>query len=180
LEYTKWQNFKTVLLKAQIACENSGYDPDDHFTDAGKMVMIGSDTKREVEDFHLSRYACYLVVQNADPAKEIVTLGQTYFAVQTRRQEISDEALLTGLSEEQRCLLLRQEIKKQNTDLASAKNAGVITSLDFAVFQDHGYRGLYNGLKAKDIHKRKKLKKSLQILDHMGSAELAANLFRST
>jgi DNA-damage-inducible protein D len=181
LEYTKWQNFKTVLIKAQVACENSGNDPDEHFTDASKMVALGHDAKREVEDMHLSRYACYLVVQNADPSKEVVALGQTYFAVQTRRQEISDESLLAGLSENQRRLVLRQEIKNQNTDLASAaKNAGVITTLDFAVFQDHGYRGLYNGLKAKDIHKRKNLKKSQQILDHMGSAELAANLFRST
>jgi DNA-damage-inducible protein D len=181
LEYAKWQNFKTVLLKAQIACENSGNDPADHFTDASKMVAIGSDAKREVEDMHLSRYACYLIVQNADPAKEVVALGQTYFAVQTRRQEIADADALAELSEDQRRLLLRQRIKVQNTDLASAaKNAGVITALDFAVFQNHGYRGLYNGLTAEAIHKRKRLKKSQHILDHMGATELAANLFRST
>lgn len=181
LEYTKWQNFKTVLLKAQIACENSGNDPSDHFTGASKMVAIGSDAKREVEDMHLSRYACYLVVQNADPAKEVVALGQTYFAVQTRRQEISDAEALAELSEDQRRLLLRQRIKVQNTDLASAaKNAGVITSQDFAIFQNHGYRGLYNGLTADAIHRRKRLKKSQHILDHMGATELAANLFRST
>src|SRR5258706_4832546 len=181
LEYASWQWFKPVLLKAQIACENSGQEPEDHFMAALKMVAIGSDAKREVEDIHLSRYACYLVVQNADPKKGVVALGQTYFAVQTRRQEVSDEALLAGISEEQRRLLPRQEIKMQNTDLASAaQGAGVITSLDFAVFQDHDYRGLYNGLKAKDIHKRKKLKKSQQILDHMGSAELTSSLFRST
>ncbi|MEP7284383.1 MAG: DNA damage-inducible protein D [Chloroflexota bacterium] len=181
LEYASWQKFKSVLLKAQIACENSGQDTEDHFIQVDKMVTIGSEAKREVEDIHLSRYACYLVVQNADPSKEVVALGQTYFAVQTHRQEVSDAALLTGLSEAQRRLVLRQEVKEQNTDLASAaKGAGVITSLDFAVFQDHGYRGLYNGLAAKDIHKQKKLKKSQQILDHMGSAELAANLFRST
>lgn len=181
LEYTKWQNFKTVLLKAQIACENSGNDPADHFTDASKMVAIGSDAKREVEDMHLSRYACYLIVQNADPAKEVVALGQTYFAVQTRRQEIADADVLAELSEDQRRLLLRQRIKLQNTDLASAaKTAGVITALDFAVFQNHGYRGLYNGLTADAIHRRKRLKKSQHILDHMGATELAANLFRST
>lgn len=181
LEYTKWQNFKTVLLKAQIACENSGNDPADHFTDASKMVAIGSDAKREVEDMHLSRYACYLIVQNADPAKEVVALGQTYFAVQTRRQEIADADALAELSEDQRRLLLRQRIKLQNTDLASAaKTAGVITALDFAVFQNHGYRGLYNGLTADAIHRRKRLKKSQHILDHMGATELAANLFRST
>jgi DNA-damage-inducible protein D len=181
LEYTKWQNFKTVLLKAQIACENSGYNPIDHFTDASKMVAIGSDAKREVEDMHLSRYACYLIVQNADPEKEVVALGQTYFAIQTRRQELSDAGLLTEQSEDQRRLLLRQRIKHQNTDLASAaKTAGVITAFDFAIFQNHGYRGLYNGLTAEAIHRKKKLKKSQHILDHMGATELAANLFRST
>ncbi|CAG1010658.1 hypothetical protein ANRL4_04239 [Anaerolineae bacterium] len=181
LEYTKWQNFKSVLLKAQIACENSGNDPLDHFTDASKMVAIGSDAKREVEDMHLSRYACYLIVQNADPNKEVVALGQTYFAVQTRRQEISDTEVLAELTEDQRRMLLRQRIKAQNTDLASAaKQAGVITSQDFAIFQNHGYRGLYNGLTAEAIHRKKKLKKSQHILDHMGATELAANLFRST
>ena len=145
------------------------------------MVAIGSDAKREVEDMHLSRYACYLIVQNADPAKEVVALGQTYFAVQTRRQEVSDAAAMAELTEDQRRLLLRQRIKVQNTDLASAaKNAGVITGIDFAVFQNHGYRGLYAGLTAEAIHKRKKLRKSQHILDHMGTTELAANLFRST
>lgn len=181
LEYTDWRNFKGVLIKAQIACENSGYDPTDHFVGASKMVPLGSDAKREVEDMHLSRYACYLVVQNADPSKEVVALGQTYFAVQTRRQEVSDAAAMAELTEDQRRLLLRQRIKHQNTDLASAaKTAGVITGIDFAVFQNHGYRGLYAGLTAEAIHKRKKLKKSQHILDHMGTTELAANLFRST
>jgi DNA-damage-inducible protein D len=181
LEYGSWQKFKPVLLKAQIACENSGHDPSDHFIRAAAMVVIGSDAKREVEDMHLSRYACYLVVQNADPSKEVVALGQTYFAVQTRRQEMADEKALAGLTEDQRRLVLRERIKHQNTDLASAaKNAGVVTGQDFAVFQNHGYRGLYNGLDAEAIHKRKKLKKNQQILDHMGTTELAANLFRST
>lgn len=181
LEYASWQKFKSVLIKAQIACENSGYDPGDHFIQAVKMVPIGSDAKREVEDMHLSRYACYLVVQNADPTKEVVALGQTYFALQTRRQELSDAGALGELTEDQRRLLLRQRIKHQNTDLASAaKTAGVITALDFAVFQNHGYRGLYNGLTAEAIHRRKRLKKSQHILDHMGATELAANLFRST
>jgi DNA-damage-inducible protein D len=181
LEYTKWQNFKTALIKAQTACENSGHDPEDHFINAKKMVVVGSDSKREVDDMHLSRYACYLVVQNADPAKPVVALGQTYFAVQTRRQEISDESAMAELTEDQHRLLLRQRVTVQNKDLASAaKQSGVITDQDFAVFQNHGYRGLYNGLDAKMIHKRKKLKKSQQILDHMGTTELAANLFRST
>ena len=181
LDYVSWQKFKNVLLKAQIACENSGNDPSDHFTHAVKMVAIGSDAKREVEDMHLSRYACYLIVQNADPTKEVIALGQTYFAVQTRRQEMVDADALTELTEDQRRLLLRQRIKLQNTDLASAaKTAGVISALDFAIFQNHGYRGLYNGLTADAIHRRKRLKKSQHILDHMGTTELAANLFRST
>lgn len=181
LEYSKWQNFKIVLSKAKAACENSGNDPADHFTDVGKMVPIGSDTMREVEDTYLSRYACYLIVQNADPKKEVIALGQTYFAVQTRRQEIADADALKELNEDQRRLLLRQRIKQQNSDLASAaKTAGVISSKDFAIFQNHGYRGLYNGLTADGIHRKKNLKKSQQILDHMGATELAANLFRST
>src|SRR5258708_28020585 len=181
LEYGSWQKFRNVLLKAQIACENSGHDVDEHFIHAARMIEIGHSAKREVEDMHLSRYACYLVVQNADPSKEVVALGQTYFAVQTRRQEVADETALVGLSEEQRRLLLRQKIKHQNTDLASAaKGAGVITPQDFGIFQNHGYRGLYNGLTAEDIHKRKKLKKSQHILYDMGATQLAANLFRST
>jgi DNA-damage-inducible protein D len=181
LEYTNWRNFNGVILKAQIACENSGNDPADHFVGAIKMVAIGSDAKREVEDMHLSRYACYLIVQNADPAKPVVALGQTYFAVQTRRQEVADATAMSELTEDQRRLLLRQRIRHQNTDLASAaKTAGVITGQDFAIFQNHGYRGLYNGLTAEAIHRRKKLRKSQHILDHMGTTELAANLFRST
>src|SRR5260221_2258611 len=151
LQYANYFKFKNVLLKAQIACENSGNDPADHFYQAVTMVDIGSNTKREVEDMHLSRYACYLVVQNADPSTEIVALGQTYFAVQTRRQEIADQTALSQLTEGQRRLLLRQKIKQQNTDLASADTqAGVITPQDFGIFQNHGYKGLYNGLTAED------------------------------
>ncbi len=181
LDYAKWQTFSNVIEKAQNACENSGYDPDDHFTFVGKLVSVGSGAMREIDDYHLSRYACYLIVQNADPSKEIVALGQTYFAVQTRRQEIADQLELGDLSEDEKRLLLRQKIKHQNTDLATAaKTAGVLSPQDFAVFQNHGYKGLYNGLTAEDIHKRKGLKKSQHILDHMGTTELAANLFRST
>lgn len=181
LEYSGWQRFSGVLLKAQIACENSGFNVDEHFFRALSIITIGRNAKREVEDMHLSRYACYLVVQNADPSKEVVALGQTYFTVQTRRQEVADEKALAELTEDQRRLLLRQRVKDQNTDLASAaKQAGVITPQDFGVFQNHGYKGLYNGLNAEDIHKRKILKKSQHILDHMGATELAANLFRST
>lgn len=181
LEYEKWQNFKNALLKAQLACENSGHRVQDHFIARSKMVTIGSEAKRKVEDKHLSRYACYLVVQNADPSKEVVAQGQTYFAVQTRRQEMSDEEALAGLTENQRRLVMREKVKQQNVELASAaQNAGVITPMDFAIFQDHGYKGLYNGLTSKDIHKRKQLEKNQHILDHMSSTELAANWFRST
>lgn len=143
------------------------------------MIDIAKGAKREIDDYHLSRYACYLIVQNADPAKPIVALGQTYFAVQTRRQEQTDE--LAALSEDQRRLYLRGQLTDHNRQLAeAASHAGVIKPLDFAIFQDHGYMGLYGGLRTKDIHSRKGLKKSQQILDHMGSTELAANLFRAT
>src|SRR5258708_13921928 len=119
------------------------------------MIELGHNAKREVEDMHLSRYACYLVVQNADPSKEVVALGQTYFAVQTRRQEVADETALAELTEDQRRLLLRQKVKHQNTDLASTvKNAGVITPQDFGIFQNHGYKGLYNAFTAEHIHKK--------------------------
>lgn len=179
LGYTNWRNFKTAIDKAKIACANSGQIPADHFDGSIKMVRLGSGSKRKVEDYNLSRYACYLVIQNADPAKEIVALGQTYFAVQTRRQEEADE--LAGLTEAQRRLFLRGELTGHNKQLAdTAKGAGVVSSFDFAIFQDHGYSGLYGGEKAQDIHKRKGLKSSQKILDHMGSLELAANLFRST
>jgi DNA-damage-inducible protein D len=181
LGYAKWQRFREAIQRAVTACVNSGQNPADHFTGTGKMVVIGSGARRTVEDFHLSRYACYLIIQNADPNKEIVALGQTYFAVQTRRQEVSDAEALASLTENQRRLLLRERLVDHNTELAAAAQAaGVITSRDFAIFQDHGYMGLYGGLKARDIHERKGLKGGQQILDHMGSTELAANLFRAT
>lgn len=163
-------------MKARTACFNSGQRIEDHFVDITEMIEIGKGGQREVRTTLLSRYACYLVIQNADPSKEIVALGQTYFAVQTRRQEISDQA-----TENDRRLLLRDEMKIHNIRLAeTAKRAGVITSMDYAIFQNHGYMGLYGGMSAQDIHHRKKLKKNEQILDHMCSTELAANLFRAT
>lgn len=176
LGYSEYRHFVPVIDKAKKACVNSGHHVEDHFEDYLDMIEIGKGGKREVESVKLSRYACYLIIQNADPNKEIVALGQTYFAVQTRKQELFEQA-----SEDEKRLMLRQELKKHNSALvAAAQESGVETTLDFAIFQNHGYMGLYGGLDAKGIHKRKGLKKKEQILDHMGSTELAANLFRAT
>ena len=182
LDYTDFRNFIGVIEKAWNACKNSGNNPKDHIVEANEMVSIGSGAERDMPSYKLSRYACYLIVQNADPLKGVVATGQTYFAVQTRIQEIQQMDAYTSLStEEERRIFLRNEMSKHNTYLASAaKNAGVQDGLDYAIFQNHGYSGLYGGLDAKGIHKRKGLKKSQQILDHMGSTELAANLFRAT
>lgn len=181
LEYQDWRNFGLVIDKARSACQKSGCDPEDHFGDVNKMVPIGSGAHRSVSDVDLSRYACYLIVQNGDPSKPVIANGQTYFAIQTRRQELADDAKFAQLSEDDKRLAIRNELAQHNKYLAAAaKDAGVINSLDYAIFQDHGYRGLYGGLAAKDIHARKGLKKSQKILDHMGSTELAANLFRAT
>ena len=179
LEYHQWRNFEHVILKAKQACEGSKHRISDHFADVSKMVELGSGAVREIGDVTLSRYACYLIVQNADPNKEVVALGQTYFAVQTRKQELQEE--FESLDEDHKRLAIRNELKEHNKSLAeAAQNAGVETSLDYAIFQNHGYQGLYGGLGAKQIKQRKKLKKSELILDHMGSTELAANLFRAT
>ena len=145
------------------------------------MVEIGSGAQRKIDDVRLSRYACYLIVQNGDPSKPVIANGQTYFALQTRRQELEDNAKFAQLSEDEKRLAIRNELAEHNKHLAAAaKDAGVETPLDYAIFQDHGYKGLYGGLGAKDIHARKILKNNQKILDHMGSTELAANLFRAT
>jgi DNA-damage-inducible protein D len=178
LEYLNFRNFQPVIEKAKEACAQSGHAVADHFAEMRNMVGIGSGAQREVEDWALSRYACYLVIQNADPSKPLVALGQTYFAVQTRRQELADDE---ALKEDKTRLLLRAEMKKHNKNLAGvAKRSGVVQPLDYAIFMDHGYRGLYGGLGMRDIHGRKRLKPKQHILDHMGSTELAANLFRAT
>jgi DNA-damage-inducible protein D len=178
LGYTDYRNFEAVVEKARAACFNSGQRVEDHFVEINEMIAIGKGGQRSVKTVMLSRYAGYLVIQNADPMKAIVALGQTYFAVQTRRQELADDK---ALQEDQKRLLLRAEMKKHNKNLAGvAKQSGVIQPVDYAIFMDHGYRGLYGGLGMRDIHERKRLKPKEHILDHMGSLELAANLFRTT
>lgn len=182
LGYSRWEKFKDTIERAKIAGEESGEEVSDHFHLEVQLIVTGKGAQRKVDDMFLSRYACYLVLQNADPSgKPVVALAQTYFAVQTRRQELSDENALAELSEDQRRLFIRGQLTLHNRQLAeTASHAGVITASDFAIFQDHGYMGLYGGLKARDIHTRKELKPGQKILDHMGSTELAANLFRAT
>lgn len=179
LEYKQWRRFCNVIDKAKEACSGSGNIISDHFADVGKMVIIGSGAERELEDMQLSRYACYLIVQNGDSRKKVIALGQSYFAVKTRQQELIEN--FDQLNEDAKRLAIRHEMIEHNKMLvAAAKDAGVETSKDYAVFQNYGYKGLYGGLGAKEIHERKGLKKSQKILDHMGYEELAANLFRAT
>jgi len=182
LDYVEFRNFMPVIERAKEACVNSGQDIRNHFVDCNEMVDIGSGAQREMASVRLSRYACYLIVQNADPGKEVVALGQTYFAVQTRLSEIRkmDGYARLGTEEEKR-LFLRDEMKKHNLQLARvAKESGVIEPADYAIFQNHGYKGLYGGLDAGGMRKHRGLAKGQNILDHMGSTELAANLFRAT
>ena len=178
LEYTEWRNFSKVIDKARVSCKTSGEVETSHFVDVNKKVEIGV-ADIPVRDIKLSRYACYLIAQNGDPKKESIALAQTYFAVQTRRQELQDR--FDQLTEDQRRLAIRGELVEHNKSLVeAAQQAGVETRGDFAKFQNRGYQGLYGGLGAKEIHAHKGLKKSQSILDHMGSEELAANLFRAT
>lgn len=179
LEYSQWRRFSDAIERAKLACKNSGFAIEDHFADVGKMVDIGSGAEREIDDVMLSRYACYLIVMNGDPRKEVIAVGQTYFAVKTRQQELIDN--YEQLSEDQKRLAIRNEMIAHNKSLAeAAQMAGIEDPRDYAIFQNKGYQGLYGGLGAKEIHARKGLKKSQKILDHMGSTELAANLFRAT
>ncbi|MBP3444575.1 MAG: DNA damage-inducible protein D [Bacilli bacterium] len=175
LDYKKWQKFENVIENAKIACENSDNAVSDHFTQVGKMINTGKTAKRKVVDFKLSRYACYLIVQNANPNKEVVALGQTYFAVQTRKQELTEKEY-SKLTEDKKRFYQRNLTKKGNYSLNQvAKKCGV---KNFDKFHNAGYRGLYNGESADDIAKRKGLRYREDILDNMGSEELAANLFR--
>lgn len=181
LEYYEYRNFLPVVEKAKESCKNSGYAIEDHFVQVNEMVEIGSGGRRQIADVRLSRYACYLVVQNGDPTKPVIANGQTYFAIQTRRQELADNKTFWQLKEDEKRIYLRQDLREHNKQLVeTAQQSGVETILDFAIFQNHGYKGLYGGLDAKDIHERKRLKKNQKILDHMGSTELAANFFRAT
>ena len=175
LEYKRWDKFCNVINNAKVACEKSNCTITDHFSQVGKMVNIGSKTSRSIIDYKLSRYACYLIVQNADPRKESIALGQTYFAVQTRRQELT-EIEYSMLTEDEKRFYQRNLTKKGNYSLNQvAKKAGV---KNFDKFHNAGYKGLYNGETADDIAKRKGLRYREEILDNMGSEELATNIFR--
>ena len=177
LEYLEWRNFSKVIDRAMLACKNSGFDIDDQFVEFNKLIEHGKGGKRHVIDYKLSRYACYLIVQNGDPRKEIIAIGQTYFAIQTRRQEVAD--YFNQLDENNKRLVIRGDIKQWNQMLAeAAHNAGVITNEEFAHFQNAGYMGLYGGETVQDIHHRKRLAPKQKILDYMNSQELIANLFR--
>lgn len=175
LGYIQWRRFENVIIKAKLSCDNSNLNIVDHFADVGKMVDIGSNTKRETKDYRLSRYACYLIAQNGDPRKKIIALAQTYFAIQTRKMEIVEKEY-SKLSEDEKRLYQRQLTKKGNYSLnQTAKKSGV---RNFDKFHNCGYKGLYNGLTADDIARRKGLKYREDILDNMGSDELIINLFR--
>ncbi len=173
LGYSDFGNFENVIAKAKISCETAGQKSQDHIAEVTEMVDIGSGAQRELSSYKLSRYACYLIAQNGDPRKVEIAKAQTYFAIKTRQKEIEDL-----LVEDSKRVYLRDEMKEHNKNLAStAKHAGV---KNYAQFQDFGYMGLYGGMRQKDIKQKKGLGEKDSILDHMGSEELAANLFRAT
>ena len=179
LEYKQWKNFIKVVDKAKEACLNSRLNIIEHFISINKNITLANNATRKIEDIKLTRYACYLIVQNSDPRKSIVALGQTYFSMQTRKQELQEN--FDSLSEEQKRLAIRKDLKEHNKHLVNAaSDAGVKTAIDYARFQNFGYKGLYGGLDAKGIHTKKGLEKNQKILDHIGSTKLAANLFRAT
>ncbi len=182
LGYTQYNKFINAIEKAEEACKNSGQAVSDHFTHVSEMIATGKGAKRKFDNVHLTRYACYLLVENSDPSKPIVALGQAYFAVQTRRQEIADELALTDLPENQKRIIMRSMLSTFNVRLQEAAQlAGVIEPSDYATFYDFGYMGLYGGFRENDLHDRKGLtSKKQKISDYMGSEELGANIFRAT
>ena len=175
LDYTQWRRFEEVINKAKTACNNSNVDINEQFADVGKLSINANGGKRIITDYKLSRYACYLIAQNGDPRKEVIALAQTYFAIQTRKQELSEKEY-SELTEDEKRFYQRDLTRKGNYSLnVAARNAGV---KNFDSFHNSGYKGLYNGETANDIAKRKKLRYREDILDNMGSDELIANLFR--
>ena len=179
LNYTQWRNFQKVISTAQIACKISQQEVSDHFAEVSKLITAAKGAQRKITDYKLTRYACYLIVMNGDPRKEVIAFGQTYFAVKTRQQELAEH--YNQLTEDEKRLFIRGDVKQKNMLLAEAAHkAGIITNKEYAIFQDAGYRGLYGGLTAKDIASRKGLSEGQEILDWMGGEELAANLFRIT
>jgi len=182
LGYKRWENFETAIGRAQAACANSGEEVDDHFRGVTKMITVGKGAQREAADWELTRFASYLIALNGDPNKPEIAAAQAYFAVQTRRQEVSDaSSAMPPLTEDEKRVLARDEMKAHNKALASAaKAAGVKQPLDYAIFQNEGYKGLYGGLDRQQIQRRKKLTSKQDMLDHMPSGEIAATLFRAT
>ena len=177
LSYTKWGNFKNVIIKAKLACEGSNINIFEHFADVRRVLKVGNNADMEVDDIKLTRYACYLITQNGDPRKKVIALAQTYFAVKTRQQQLTEEQY-KQLSEDERRMYNRKIVTDRNKYLFdTAKSSGV---KDYGKFNNAGYQGLYNGETAADIAKRKGLKEGQPILDFMGSAELGANIFRIT
>ena len=177
LEYSKWGNFKNVVNKAKKACNGSDIAEEEHFADVGRVLKVGNNAEMEVEDLKLTRYACYLIAQNGDSRKKAIALAQTYFAIQTRKQELTRQEY-EQLGEDEKRLYTRQNVKHKNRYLFdTAKLAGV---KNYGKFNNYGYRGLYNGETAKDIANRKGISEKEDILDYMSSTELAANLFRIT
>lgn len=177
LEYKEWRNFLATIKKAMESCETSNNEVKDHFVNINKLVSIGSNTKRNITDYILSRFACLLIVQNGDPKKEVIALGQQYFAIQVRRMQIIDNDY-ESLSEEEKRLYNRKIVKEENKNLNHTASIAGVTRRRFGEFTDAGYKGLYNGETVNDIAKRKGLRYREEILDNMCSEELAANIFR--
>ncbi|WP_222428342.1 DNA damage-inducible protein D [Sphingomonas suaedae] len=183
LGYSDYRNFLTIVEKAKAACRTMRLDPQDHFVDVTDMIEIGKGGRREVDNIHLDRYACYLIAQNGDPRKRQIGFAQNYFAIQARRQELADQhgVDFDTLSENQKRLYLRNQVVAENKRLMSAaKASGVHSGADFGKFNNRGYQGLYGGRGKEEIQQYKGLPTKANILDHMGSTELAANLFRIT